>query len=41
MKNKEQGKFVTVYLPAHLLDKWKNIKEKSKFVQEALENERD
>lgn len=34
-----QGKYVSVYIPDHLVEKWEQLKEKSKFVQEALVNE--
>ena len=33
-----KGKFVTVYIPEHLLNKWSAIGNKSKLVQEAVEN---
>lgn len=32
-----KGKFVTVYIPEHLVAKWGKIKNKSKFVQEAID----
>ena len=31
------GKFVTVYIPEHLINKWSKINNKSKLVQEAVE----
>lgn len=36
-----RGKFATVYIPEHLLTKWESIKNKSKLVQEAIEEAED
>lgn len=36
--NKKQGIHASIYIPANLVNKWKSITEKSKLVQEAIEN---
>lgn len=35
------GKYVTVYIPEHLLEEWQKISNKSKLVQEAIEGNND
>lgn len=35
---RKQGIYVSVYIPAEQINKWRKIKNKSKFVQEALAN---
>lgn len=34
-----QGKYVSVYIPGELVAKWKQIEHKSKFVQQAINNQ--
>jgi len=33
-----KGKYVTVYIPEHLLKKWAKIENKSQLVQKAIED---
>lgn len=38
---KEQGKYVSVYITSDLIEAWREIEEKSKFVQEAIRETQD